>query len=199
MSGRDSMNIVVKGKQLELGEALRQRVSERLTGGIRKYFDHAIEAQIVFSRDAHRFTTAITVHAGTGITLTSHAACEEIYACFEEAADKVEKRLHRYKRRLVKHHNSPGARERDEWPARQYTLAPETHESEEEEPESLEPVIIAEQPTTIGTFSVGEAVMRMNLADLPVLMFRNIAHGNLNVVYRRPDGNIGWIDPDQTS
>lgn len=193
------MNIVVKGKQLEVGDTLRQRVSERLTGGIKKYFDHAIEAQVVFSRDAHRFTAAITVHTGAGITATSHAACDDVYACFDQAAGRIEKQLRRYKRRLVNHHKIPAASPPSELPARQYTLASETHESEDEEPEGLEPVVIAEQPTMIGTYSVGEAVMRMNLADLPILMFRNSAHGNLNVVYRRADGNIGWIDPEQPS
>jgi len=193
------MNIVVKGKQLDVGEALRQRVSERLNAGIKKYFDHALDAQVVFSRDAHRFTTAITVRAAAGIAVTSHAASDDVHACFDQAADRIEKQLRRYKRRLVDHHKKAPQRRPEEQPARQYTLATETHEDEADEPASLEPVIVAEQPASIGTYSVGEAVMHLNLADLPVLLFRNSAHGQLNVVFRRSDGNIGWIDPERMS
>jgi hypothetical protein len=120
---------------------------------------------------------------------------DDAYAAFDSALEHIAKQLRRYKRRLNDKHK--GRAPEEAIPAQQYTLAPES--GEDELPEEGQPAIIAELPTEIATLSVSEAVMRMDLADVPALMFKNRASGGLNVVYRRPDGNIGWIDPANTA
>lgn len=153
-----------------------------------------MDAAVTFSRESHLFHVDISVHARRGMMLQGSAASEDPYAAFDGALNRISKRLRRYKRRLDDRHKG---RPTDEiLPAQQYILAGENEPSEDEAPD--QPAIIAELPTEIATLTVGEAVMRMDLADLPAMMFRNRAHGGLNVVYRRPDGHIGWIDPSGT-
>ena len=193
------MQVLVKGKQVQVGDALRTYVEGRLTSGVSKYFDDAIEAQVVFSREGRGFETTISVHALAGVTPQSHALNDDIHASFDAAAGRVEKQLRRYKRRLRNHHHKTDQHEAKRIAAQQYTLANETHENEDEEPETLSPVIVAETTTVIKTLTVGEAVMHMNLADLTALMFRNGSHGRLNMVYQRRDGSVGWVDPETPS
>ena len=193
------MQVLVKGKQVQVGDALRTYVEDRLTSGVSKYFDDAIEAQVVFSREGHGFETTISVHALAGVKPQSHAVNDNIHASFDAAAERVEKQLRRYKRRLRNHHLKTDQPTVVQLAAQQYTLASETHETEDQEPKTLSPVIVAETTTAIETLTVGEAVMHMNLADLTALMFRNSAHGGLNMVYQRRDGSIGWLDPGTSS
>ena len=171
---------------------MRTHVEESLQASVGKYFDNAIEANVVFSRVAHRYRTDISVHVGRGILVQSHAEVNEPYPAFDAALERLGKRLRRHKRRLRNHHK--GAKEKF-LPAQQYILAGETEESLAEENEKQWPVIIAEMATEIPTLTVEEAVMRLDLGELPALMFSNSAHRGLNMVYRRSDGNIGWIDP----
>lgn len=187
------MRIVITGKQIDVGDSLRSHVEDRLTVGVAKYFDRAIDAHVVFSRQGPLFRADCSVHVGAGINVQSHAEVGEIYASFDVAADRVEKRLRRYKRRLRNHRKMPLG---ETLPAQTYIIAAEAEDSEEpEETGEFQPVIVAEASTEIASLTVGEAVMRMDLASLPAMMFRNRAHGGLNVVFRRPDGNIGWIEP----
>lgn len=188
------MQVLVKGKQVQVGDALRKHVKDRLRAAVSKYFGDAMEAQVVFSREGRGFETAISVHAIAGVTPQSHARNNDIYASFDAAAERVEKQLRRYKRRLRNHHQGSGA-PTSQLTAHLYTLAEEAHDREDDEPETLAPVIVAETTTAIESLTVGEAVMHMNLTDLPALMFRNSAHGGLNMVYQRRDSSIGWIDP----
>jgi ribosomal subunit interface protein len=194
------MNLTVKGKHLDVGDALRGFVEERLTALTEKYFSNPIDATVVFSQDAHLYRADISVRVGRGILLQSTADATDIYPAFDAAAEKVGKRLRRYKRRLRDHHMHEGAaafaaREHDV-PARQYVIEAEPALlDEEEEDAGGEPVIIAEMDTTIETMSVAEAVMRMDLAELPALLFRSGSHGGLNMIYRRVDGHVGWVDP----
>lgn len=189
------MRIVITGKQIDVGGALRSHVEDRLAIGVAKYFDRAIDAHVVFSRQGPLYRADCSVHVGSGINVQSHAEVDEIYASFDVAADRVEKRLRRYKRRLRNHHKMPPG---ETQPAQAYIIAAETEDSEEpEEAVEFQPVIVAEASTEIASLTVGEAVMRMDLASLPAMMFRNRAHGGLNVIFRRPDGNIGWIDPGE--
>jgi ribosomal subunit interface protein len=186
------MRIAVSGKQIDVGAALRQYAEENLTGVIGKYAERPVEAIVVFSRDAYEFAADVSVHLSTGLTVTAKAKASEIYAAFDGACERMEKQLRRYKRRLKDHH-------RRETPiesvlASSYVLAGSS-ETDEPEPEDLQPVIVAEMETKVQTLSVGEAVMQMELAGAPLLVFRNTSHGGLNVVYMRDDGNIGWIDP----
>ena len=192
------MNLTVKGKHLDVGDALRTYVGEQLTAVTEKYFSNPIDATVLFAHEAHLYRTDISVRIGRGILLQSSAEATDIYPCFDTAAEKVGKRLRRYKRRLRDHHMNgaiAAAVEADNVPARQYVIESESANVDEEDDPSAEPVIVAEMDTTIETMSVAEAVMRMDLAELPALMFRSGAHGGLNMIYRRPDGHVGWIDP----
>ncbi len=187
------MRYQISGKQIDIGEALQTHVKDELSDAVNKYAERPIEAIVVFSRSAHEFVCEATVHLSTGLTAQAKAHQNEIYAAFDACREKMEKQLRRYKRRLKDHH-----KDRSEpveiYNASSYILASEV-DSEDQEPDSLQPIIVAEMETKIPSLSVGEAVMQMELAGAPVLVFRNEGKEGVNVVYRRDDGNIGWIDP----
>jgi ribosomal subunit interface protein len=190
------MEITVSGKQVELSDALRVRVAEHLDNIAGKYFDHAQEAQVTFSRARSFFTCDINVHAGRGLTLRGEGEAADAHAAFDDAAEHIAKRLRRYRRRVNDHARDLAHRERPE-AARQYVLSQDEDgkKPDGDDAAAAYATVIAETVTEISLLSVGEAVMRMDLADQTVLMFRNSASGELNVVYRRADGHIGWIDP----
>jgi ribosomal subunit interface protein len=189
------MQITVSGKQVDLSDALRERVSTELNTITGKYFDHAQDARVTFSRARQGFACDINLHAGRGLTLRGEAEAPDAYAAFDRAATNVGKRLRRYRRRVNEHARAEAERARPE-AARQIILRAEAEDHEEEHVQTSDaPAVIAETETHIAHLSVGEAVMRMELADHPVLMFRDVKSGVLNVVYRRPDGHVGWINP----
>jgi ribosomal subunit interface protein len=196
------MDITVSGKQVDLSDALRTRVSDHMDVIASKYFDHALEAQVTFSRARSFFTCDITVHAGRGLHLRGEGEAADANSAFDDAAEHIAKRLRRYRRRVNEHGRDSANRERPE-AARQYILRQEDEATAQPGDGAGSVVahatVIAEQVTEIRLLSVGEAVMRMDLADQPVLMFRNSTTGDLNVVYRRSDGNIGWIEPGAQS
>jgi ribosomal subunit interface protein len=187
------MRYQISGKQIDIGDALQTHVKDELGVAVAKYAERPTDAQVVFSKSASEFVCEAVVHLSTGLTAQAKAHAHEIYAAFDQCCEKMEKQLRRYKRRLKDHH-----RDRPEpvehFGASSYILASEV-EGGESEPDSLQPIIIAEMETRLQSLSVGEAVMQMELAGAPVLVFRNEAKGGFNVVYRREDGNIGWIDP----
>jgi len=194
------MQLTVTGKQTDIGEALRRHVESSLRSILDKYFKTAIETHVVLSKEAHLSRAEISIHIGRGIVVNAHAATSEAYVAFDAAAERLAKQLRRYKRRLRDHHaktrEPAGASER----AMDYVLAPigeEETDGGETETEGANgaPAVIAEMSTELPSLTVGEAAMRMDLAEAPVLLFRNRSHGELNLVYRRVDGNIGWIDP----
>jgi len=199
------MHITVAGKQVETGEALQTHVRENLVTIARKYFDHALEANVTFRRDGkgHSFVCDINLKAGRDLFMRGEGGGADAHRAFEEAAKHVAKRLRRYRRRVNDHARSlAGRRDQPQGElARQMVLrSPE----EEEDADTAEaavangvdnPAVVAEGPAIIETLSVGEAVMRLDLMQLQVLMFRNSGHQALNVVYRRGDGHVGWIDP----
>ena len=190
------MQVTVTGKQIDVGDALRSHTQAALEDIAEKYFGNALEAHVVFSREAHLIQCDLQVHVGRGILVRSEADANEAYAAFDIAAERIDKRLRRYKRRLRDHHAQEKERERADTLGRTYVL--QSVEDETAAPpkdEQQQPMVIAEMETPIPQLSVSEAVMRLDLADLPALMFRNSARGTLNVIYRRRDGNIGWIDP----
>jgi ribosomal subunit interface protein len=186
------MQITVSGKQVDLSDALRQRVTDNLGSIAGKYFDHAQEASVTFSRARSFFTCDINVHAARGLTLRGEGEAADANTAFDDAAEHIAKRLRRYRRRVNEHARDLAHRDRPE-PARQYVL----EQTDEAGPESATAyaTVIAESTADISRLSVSDAVMRMDLANQSVLMFRNSASGELNVIYRRSDGNIGWIDP----
>lgn len=191
------MQILVSGKQIDIGDALRTHVGDRLTEAVGKYFDRPVEAAVTFSKDRHEFVADASVHLATGMTVQAKGRAAEIYASFEGSVARMEKQLRRYKRRLKDHHRS---RENPigGMDASTYILAGGGDGEEGPEPDTLTPVIVAEMETRVPYLSVGEAVMQMELAGAHMLVFRNDAHGGVNVVYTRDDGNVGWIDPRNT-
>jgi len=185
------MQLTVKGKQLDVGDALRNHVEQNLTDAAKKYFNNAIDATVVFSKEAgHLFKADISIHVGKGIMLKAHYAADDPYPAFDQASERVAGRMRRYKEKLKSHHKQLS--ETDYIEAAYYKL----HNKETEKPEKEDPMIVAEMATTIQSMSPSEAVMRMDLADLPALMFRNSVNGGLNMIYRRSDGHIGWVDPE---
>ncbi|HEX3411767.1 MAG TPA: ribosome-associated translation inhibitor RaiA [Stellaceae bacterium] len=200
------MQLSVTGRQTEIGEALRRHIEGSLGSILDKYFKTAIEAHVIVSKEAHLSRAEISIHIGRGIVVNARAASSDAYLAFDAAAERLAKQLRRYKRRLRDHHakgrEPAAAGER----AMDYVLAPieedgaEPEEAGGEEAEVGEangaPAVIAEMSTELPSLTVGEAAMRMDLAEAPVLLFRNRSHGELNLVYRRSDGNIGWIDPE---
>jgi ribosomal subunit interface protein len=197
------MHITVAGKQVETGEALQSHVRNGLGSIARKYFDHALEANVTFRRDAkgHAFVCDINLKAGRDLFMRGEGEGPDAHRAFEEAAEHVAKRLRRYRRRVNDHARSLAA-ERDRprgEPARQVVLrGPEEEEADAAEAELANgadhPAVVAESQAVIETLTVGEAVMRLDLMQLQVLMFRNRQTGALNVVHRRGDGHVGWID-----
>jgi len=189
------MRYKVSGIHIDIGDALTTHVESGLRDVIRKYADRPVDANISFSKDATEYVCEATVHLSTGLTAQAKARAFEIYEAFEKCSEKLEKQMRRYKRRLKSHHRD---RETpvDSLAASAYVLASSLDHTEETEPE-MQPVIVAEMKTDIKSLSVGEAVMQMELANAPVLVFRNERDSGLNVVYKREDGNIGWIDPGE--
>ncbi|MDJ0944057.1 MAG: ribosome-associated translation inhibitor RaiA [Kiloniellales bacterium] len=188
------MQLSVQGRQIDVSDAFRNHVEDALGTIFNKYFGDAIEASVTLSREAHLLKAVVTAHVGRNIQLTAQGEADAPYTAFDMAADRLSKRLRRHKRRLRDHHKADSGLE--SIPAQQYILAGIAAEHEEDAPAADgQPAVVAEMTTEVPTLTVGEAVMRMDLAELPAMMFRNKAHGGLNMIYRRPDGNIGWVDP----
>ena len=187
------MQLTVQGKQMDLGDALRSHVSEKLEDLNTKYFNRAIDATVTFSPEGQAFTkTHISIRVGKDIMVISDATETDPYVAFDSAADKVAKQLRRYKRKLRDHHQKMEDAPADHsMPALDYTLS-----SEQDNEEEADHLVIAEMSTNIQTMSPSEAAMRLELSALPAMMFRNASHGGLNMVYVRKDGNVGWVDPD---
>lgn len=194
------MHLTVNGKQLDVGDALREHVADSLRTAVGKYFSNPIDANVVMSREAHLFRADVSVHAGRGILLRSDGQAESAHGAFDIACEKVAKRLRRHKRRLRDHHGAGGngADKSEPLTANQYILHGPKDDGGEDEAADDQPVVVAEMTTSIESLTVSEAVMRMEFADVPALLFRNRAHGGFNMVYRRPDGHVGWVDPANT-
>ncbi len=199
------MQINVAGKQVDLSDALRTRVTAHLDVIAEKYFDDALEANVTFSRARSFFTCDINVRAARGLLLRGEGEAADAHGAFDDAAEHIAKRLRRYRRRVNEHARDLAHRRPES--GRQYVLrqddelALSVRRDMAAENTSIPPAsgayatIVAEQATDIGHLTVGEAVMQLDLADQTVLMFRNNASGEINVVYRRADGHIGWLDP----
>jgi ribosomal subunit interface protein len=193
------MQLKVSGKQVDLSDALRIHVSSHMDNITNKYFDHALEANVTFSKARSFFTCDINLHAGRGVTVRGEGQAADARAAFDDAAEHIAKRLRRYRQRVNDHARDVRPRAKPE-SGRQYILRDEDiaadGETHGQEPDALAATIIAESETVIETLSVRDAVMHMDLAFQQMLMFRNTKNGQLNVVYRRPDGHIGWINPE---
>jgi len=181
------MKISTSGKHIEVGESLKSHIETTLKTIVSRQLGDVLEAQVVVSKDNYQFTTDISVHVSRHFTVRAHAQDADPYRSCDLALEKMEARIHRYKARL---RDQKRTREEEVLPAQQYVISSEDDDKGEDTP-----LIIAEMSHDIQTLSVGEAVMRMDLSDSPVMMFKNSKSGHFNVVYRRTDGHIGWIDP----
>ncbi len=183
---------------MDLGDALRSRIETGLEAAVTKYFDREFDGHVTVSPNGHETEIDCNIHLPSGIILQSSGRASDPYVALEEALDKIEKRVRRYKRRLKDHHKN-GQSPFPSEPASAFVLKG-TPEGDDEDPaetgeDGNAPVIVAEAAAQIRTMTVSAAVLQLELADAPALMFRNAKHSGLNMVYRRADGNIGWVDP----
>lgn len=192
------MPLRITGKNLDIGEALRGQIAERMSTAIAKYFDTGYSGHVVVEKEGNGFRTVGVLHLNTGITLEATGVAPDAYAAFDQAAERFERRLRRYSRRL-KERAQPGSADLAHMPIneaeelRAYVIeAP--HEGSEVD-ETFHPVIVAENIAALHRFSVSEAVVELDLTGAPVVVFRHAGSGRVNIVYRRHDGTIGWIDP----
>lgn len=186
------MSLRISGKHLDIGDAFRTHVETRLGDALGKFFDGGYSGHVTLERQGSGFRSDCSIHLDTGIVLKAEGVAQDAHQSFDRAAERIEKRLRRYKGKLKEHHSN---RRPQPEPAASYVIAAPLDDDEAEIPVDDKPAIIAEETTSLDTMSVGAAVMAMDLADAPVMVFRHAGHGGVNVVYRRKDGNIGWIDP----
>jgi ribosome hibernation promoting factor len=192
----------VSGKNIDIGEALRARINQRVAEATSKYFDGGFSGHVTIGKEGFGFRTECAIHLDSGITLEAQALAADAYASADQAAMRIEKRLRRYKRRLKDHQAARAdgqaldehARDRTAIDAPSYVIAAPEHDTDEEGTE-WNPVIIAESTTALKRLSVSEAVMELDMIGAAVVVFRHAGHGRINLVYRRADGHIGWIDP----
>lgn len=187
------MTLRISGKNVDVGDAMRVHVNDRIADALSKYFDGGFNGHVTLTREGAGFRTECSLHLDTGIVLQVSGEDHDPRASFDRAADRIEKRLRRYKRKLKAHHSAANGTPREFYDAASYVLA--LPEEEEEVPADFNPLVIAETSARIKTLTVGMAVMELDLSEAPVVVFKSAANGGVNVVYRRPDGNIGWIDP----
>jgi len=194
------MNLNIHGKQMDIGDSLRGHITNKLEDINEKYFNRAIEANVTLAPEGSAFTkTHISIRIGKDIMVMSDAIEPDHYASFDSACEKVAKQMRRYKKRLRDHHERlDGLGDKDFRPARDVVISTSENKpiEELEEQDHTDPLVVAEMTTKIQTMSVSEAVMRLDLSGENALMFRNANHNGLNMVHKRADGNIGWIDPE---
>lgn len=198
------MRVQVAGRHVDVGQALQTKIIEELTIALEKYSSRASDAVVTVGKDGVYFTTDLSIHLDSGILMQAQGAGPDAHIAFETALEKLEKRVRRYRKRLKNHKNGPLPAEAGAY----YVLAAaQDDEHENEEPAHLangadangfSPLIIAETQTVLRTMPVATAVLQLEVSENPALMFRNAASGKLNMVYRRADGNIGWVDPAKT-
>lgn len=187
------MTLRISGKNFDVGDALRSQIDDRIEAAVGKYFDGGHSGHIVLEREGSGIKAECTVHLDTGVVLQAEGKAQEARSAFDLAADRIEKRLRRYKRRLKDRAHAPTAPAgaADEATDRVFAVPADDEEIDVD----YSPVTIAEETTSLRTLSVSAAVISLDMSDKTVLVFKNAGHGGINVVYRRPDGNIGWVDP----
>ena len=189
------MALRISGKNLDIGASLRGHIQARIAAATEKYFDGGVTGHVTIGHEGSGYRTECALHLASGITLTAEAEAHEAYASFDKTADRIDKRLRRYKQRLKTHHGAGAAPGRDsDGEMASYVIEAPAEDSEVTD--SFSPVIVAESTMVLKTLSVAQAVTELDLTGAPVVVFRHATQERLNLVYRRPDGNIGWIDPD---
>jgi ribosomal subunit interface protein len=187
------MGLRISGKSVDIGQAFRNHVEGRIETALEKYFDGGFSGHVTLEREGSGFKTDCAIHLDTGIILQATGFGQDARESFDQAAERIEKRLRRYKRRLKDYRERPASKSA---PATEYVIAAPDEETESVE---AEPTIIAEEPAALRTLSVSGAVMALDLAQSAFVVFRHAANGGVNIVYRRSDGHIGWIDPSRAA
>ena len=188
------MSLRISGKHMDVGEALTGRIEDRIGDAVEKYFGHGFSGHVTMEKQGSFFIADCLLNLDSGVTLQASAREPDAHASFEKAAERIEKRLRRYKRKLKDHHSNGGTPEQI---SAAYTVM-STPADDEEVGEDFAPLVVAEGATSVRTQTVAMAVMQLELMDEPVNVFKNAANGSVNIVYRRSDGNVGWIDPAAT-
>ncbi len=183
------MPLRVSGKNINIGEALRTHVTDRLGALTSKYFDGAVTGHVTISPEGTGFRTDCALHLASGMLLQADGRAQDPYGAFDQSAERIEKRLRRYKSRLKSHHDHDAAKAET---VASYVL--EAPDQEQEAPAEFNAAVIAESTTQLRRRSVSQAVLDLDLSGAPVFIFRHASTGRVNVVYRRADQNIGWID-----
>lgn len=183
------MPLRVSGKNLDIGDALRSQVEGRISEAMAKYFGGGFSGHVTVAKDGRGFRTECSLHLDSGIVLHAAGAAPDAYASFDEAAERIETRLKRYKNRLRDHHADADGGD----PFAYVVL--EAPEEDVDEQGGWSPAVVAETTKTLRRMTVSSAVMELDLTGAPVVVFRHAVHGRVNMVYRRADGNVGWIDP----
>lgn len=186
------MNLRISGKHMDVGDAFRSRIEDRIDDAVNKYFDGGYTGHVTVEKAGSRFSADCLVRLDTGIVLQATGQAQEPQAAFDAAAERVEKRLRRYKRRLKSH--SGASKDAAESIDLAYRVIAPVADEDDEVPEDYAPAVIAEQTVELRTMSVAEAAIELDTKDNPVYIFRNAGNRHVSIVYRRPDGNIGWID-----
>ena len=185
------MSVRVSGKHMEIGESFRQRIEDNIGLAVTKYFDGGYSGQVTVEKSGSRFAADCKLHLDTGVVLHAAGQANDPQASFDAAAERIEKRLRRYKRKLRDHHHGESRAAATEIP---YTVMEGASDEEEEVQENFAPAIVAETTKKLANMTVATAVMALDMTDEPLLLFRKPGSTELNIVYRRNDGNIGWID-----
>jgi len=185
------MSVRVSGKHMEIGESFRTRIADHIRDAVKKYFDGGYSSHVIVEKSGSRFTADCKIHLDTGVVLHATGEAQDPHPAFDAAAERIEKRLRRYKRRLKDYH---GAAAQLASAQISYSVVDADQDDDIEVADDYAPAIIAESTKQLVTMSVANAVMALDMTDERILMFRNAGNDTLNVVYRRNDGNIGWID-----
>ena len=193
------MSLRISGRNMNLGEALTARIEDRIEASVGKYFDGGHTGHVTVEKQGSFFEADCMVHLDTGIVLQASAKAGDATSAFEGAAERIDKRLRRYKRRLRDHHAGHKNGHRDPEAIAASLTVIEEPDQHEEVADDYAPIVVAESATSVRTQTVAMAVMQLDLMDEPVNVFRNAATGAVNVVYKRADGNVGWIDPGPAS
>lgn len=187
------MALRVSGKNIDVGDALRARLTERVSEVLAKYFDGGWSGHVTVSREGSGYRSDCMLHLDSGVNLQAQGSAQDANSCADSAVEKIERRLRRYKQRQKTRH---ATNEVDEGSAAQSYILSAVPESETEvELDGWSPTVVAEHVTRLRTMSVADAVVELDITGAPVVVFRHGGHGRVSVVYRRPDGHVGWIDP----
>ena len=192
------MNLRVSGKNLDLGESLRERVNGRIGDAVEKYFDGGWSGHVTVGPEGSGFRAECVLHLDSGIMLQAHGEAQDAVLSCDNVMERIEKRLRRYKRRL-KDHRTNGKGQAPELAQSFTDTMLSAPDSEADDDESWNPAVIAEATTSLARMSVRDAVLQLDLTGAPVLVFLHANHGRVNLVYRRADGHIGWIDPPSST